>query len=62
MARIDVVPDGKGKFRVLVNFVQFGAELTDPRLANKAAKEAHKSYYHNHDLNLVNEEVATEEK
>ena len=39
MSRIDVVPADKGKFKVLVNFVQHGVPYTTAALANQEAKK-----------------------
>jgi len=48
MSRIDVVPSIDGKiqrYRILVNFVQFGVELTNPSHANKTAIEIKRVHY-----------------
>ena len=56
MSRIDVTPDGK-KFKILVNFVQRGAILSSPSLANKMAKRLHNSELPNAELHLVEESI-----
>jgi hypothetical protein len=38
MSRIDVVPADKGKFKVMVNFIQRGVDYHTALLANQQAK------------------------
>jgi hypothetical protein len=53
MSRIDVVAADKGKYKVLVNFIQHGVELSDPNMANNAAIAVKKNHYKFATLNLV---------
>ncbi len=54
MSRIDVVKgERKGKFRVLVNYVQFGVELSSPQLANNHAKTLKDTHYPTAELHLA---------
>ena len=54
MSRIDVVPSEKGKFTVLVNFVQFGVALSSALLANKTAEDVQAKQYPHAELHLTN--------
>ena len=53
MSRIDVVAADKGKFKVLVNFIQFGVELNDAQFANQTASHIKQSHYPHASINLV---------
>lgn len=53
MSRIDVVQRDKGKFRVLVNFIQYGTELTSPILANQTAEQLKERTYPKAEIHLV---------
>jgi len=44
--RIDVIKGEKKKFKVMLNFVQWGAALSSFTLANSAAANVQKSYPH----------------
>jgi hypothetical protein len=52
MSRIDVVPaEKKNKFKVLVNFIQRGTDLSTAQTANTQAEQIHAKSPH-FDLNL----------
>jgi hypothetical protein len=51
MSRIDVVPAEKKKFKVLINFIQEGADFSEARTANTQATQLHAKNKH-YDLNL----------
>ena len=44
MSRIDVVPAEKGKFKVMVNFVQYGSQVSSVILADHIAETVKKIY------------------
>jgi len=54
MSRIDVVPAEKGKFKILVNFIQRGIEYVSPDLANQEAIAIHQGMPHA-SLSLIKE-------
>jgi len=64
MSRIDVVRVNDGKiqrYKVLVNFIQFGVELTNPSFANQTATKVKQSHYPHATLNLISIEIKEEE-
>jgi hypothetical protein len=46
MSRIDVVPAEKGKFKVLINYVQRGVDYASAKLANTQARKVHTEMPH----------------
>jgi hypothetical protein len=57
MSRIDVVPAEKGRFKVLVNFMQRGVAYSNPALANKEATAIHIKMPHA-TLSLIGGDIA----
>ena len=55
MSRIDVVPGDEHKFKVLVNFVQNGVELSSRDLANQEAVALKKKHYPKAEMHLCKE-------
>jgi len=51
MSRIDVVPSDK-KWKILINFVQQGVELSSPDLANQEAEALKKKHYPKAEIHL----------
>lgn len=45
MSKIHVVKSEKGKFKVLVNWIQNGVELSSPEIANAHAKKLKEKHY-----------------
>ena len=56
MSRIDVISADKGKFKIMVNFIQWGAALSSAAIANREAQSFHDSERPTFDLNLVKED------
>jgi len=54
MSRVDVIKAEKGKFKVLVNFIQQGVHYTTSSIANREATAIH-STMPNASLTLVQE-------
>lgn len=44
MSKIMVVPGDKGKFKVMVNFIQYGCEYSNQAQAEKEANEVRRLY------------------
>ena len=53
MCRIDVVNGEKGKFKVLVNFIQRGVPYSTQQVANTQAKCIQNNELHNAELHLM---------
>jgi hypothetical protein len=55
MSRIDVVKGEKGKFKVMVNQISHGTELSSVALANRIAIQIKSAFYPTAELHLAAE-------